>query len=364
MNPPPCAPSGPWLIRIAKVFEPQVPAILAALDAGPATRPGAEYHLLGNTTAERLDEPRLARFIRWRLPVHHAWPCCPRRMDQFVEKAAQALLRKFGPAHPRTLRCGSFDPTSPDPYYRLLASNLRGRALQLLPPPATAAAAAAAADPPPDEPALFCLLGPAGLFCGMASPRLCHGFHPGGTRFIRHDPGTTISRAGAKVAEALHHLALHRPPPPAAAHWLELGASPGGMTAELLDRGYRVTAIDRAPLDPRLSGRPGLTAIRGDVAAFRPPAGARYDALLCDLNGEALDSIRQVLRLLPALAPDALVVFTLKTTGATGLTDIGRLAGDVLARATAAGLRLLAETHLTYNRQEFTWLLAKGPAAP
>jgi 23S rRNA C2498 (ribose-2'-O)-methylase RlmM len=274
-------------------------------------------------------------------------------MDGFIEKAAQSLARKFGPSGPQTLLCGVLDPGSPDPYFRQLASNLRGRALQVLPP----AAASAAEDQRPAEPTLFCMLGRTGLFAGMAAPRACGGFFPGGTRFIRQADGATVSRAGAKVSEALHQLRLHRQPPPAGAHWLDLGASPGGMSAELIAKGYRVTAIDRAPLDPRLKGLAGLTEIRRDVAAFVPPRGARYDAILCDMNGDARESMRQVGRLAAALASGGLVIFTLKTAGVAGLAEIDRLAAAVLTTASAAGLRLLAETHLTYNRQEFTWLL-------
>jgi 23S rRNA U2552 (ribose-2'-O)-methylase RlmE/FtsJ len=344
---------GPWLVRIAKVFEPLAAEILAAIGTPVATRLGPEYWLLGDTPAAALDVPRLARFIRWRLPVHHSWPCSPRRMDGFIEKAAQSLARKFGPSGPQTLLCGVLDPGSPDPYFRQLASNLRGRALQVLPP----AAASAAEDQRPAEPTLFCMLGRTGLFAGMAAPRACGGFFPGGTRFIRQADGATVSRAGAKVSEALHQLRLHRQPPPAGAHWLDLGASPGGMSAELIAKGYRVTAIDRAPLDPRLKGLAGLTEIRRDVAAFVPPRGARYDAILCDMNGDARESMRQVGRLAAALASGGLVIFTLKTAGVAGLAEIDRLAAAVLTTASAAGLRLLAETHLTYNRQEFTWLL-------
>jgi len=348
---------GPWLIRISRTFEPWVPELLALTGAPAVKQLGPEFWLLGDTPAAALDEPRLARFIRWRLPVHHSWPCQPRRMAGFIEKASQTLLRKFGPAQPQTILCGPLDPSSPDPYYKTLASNLRGRALQVLPP----CTAATAEDQHPAEPTLFCLVGQAGLYCGMASPRLCHGFHPGGTRFIRQGAEDTISRAGAKLAEALHHLRLYRQPPPPGAQWLELGASPGGMTAELLARGYRVTAIDRAPLDPRLSGAPGLVAIHGDVAGFTAPPGVCYQAVLCDLNGGAREAMQQVGRLLPALAPDGLVIFTLKTTGVSGVSAIGELASAVLGIATAAGLRLLAESHLTYNRQEFTWFFRKPP---
>lgn len=282
-------------------------------------------------------------------------------MDGFVEKAAQALARKFADSQPQALLVGLLDPGSRDPYYKQLASNLRGRALQLFPALASHQAGAETQDP--DAPTLFCLLGREGLFCGVQSPRLSNGFYPGGTRFISRDPTETISRAGAKIAEALHYLRLHRPPPPAKAHWLELGASPGGMTAELLARGYRVTAVDRAPLDPRLAGAQGLRFVCSDAAAYQPEPDARYDAILSDMNGDARDAIRSTLRLTKHLKPSGLVVFVVKTAGVNTAQGMHGLCTAVIGIAAAAGLRVVAQTHLTYNRHEFT-LIFEAATAP
>ncbi len=131
-------------------------------------------------------------------------------------------------------------------------------------------------DQDPEAATLFAFVGKEGLYAGMQSPRLSNGFFPGGSRYLAQDEPETISRAGAKIAEALHYLRLHCPVPPPGAHWLELGACPGGMTSELLARGQRVTAIDRAPLDPRLDGRAGLTFVLGDAT---PLHSARRAAL-------------------------------------------------------------------------------------
>jgi formate-dependent phosphoribosylglycinamide formyltransferase (GAR transformylase) len=54
-----------------------------------------------------------------------------------------------------------------------------------------------------------------------------------------------------------------------------------------------------------------------------------------------------------------LVVFTLKTTGAETIPEIDALEKDILAQAEKAGLSLIARTHLTYNRQEFTVFFEK-----
>ena len=362
LNPPATPPTAcPWLIRISEIFEHAIPAIIGQLDSTSCTKLGHEYYLVRPADPAALRRMPVSLFVRWSLPVHHSWPCRPRSMEGFVEKAAQALLRKFAVAQPQTLLIGLLDPSSADSYYKKLASNLRGRALQLFPLPAVPSREVEAQDP--DAATLFCLLGKEGLFCGMQSPKLANGFYPGGTKFISQNSAETISRAGAKLAEALHYLCLHRPPPPAPAHWLELGASPGGMTSELLARGYRVTAVDRAALHPRLASAPGLTYVCGDAVTFRPPDGTRYDSILSDMNGPARGSMEAVLRLAKHLRPGGLVIFTLKTGEANTVEDIRHLCASVRALAATGGLRLFAQTHLTYNRHEFT-LFFESPAAP
>ncbi len=333
--------------------------ILESLDLVPVRLLGRGYHLVRVTHPDSVSKLRNCTFVRWNLPVHHSWPCSPQDTPGFVEKAAQALFRKFGGSLLQTIIAGPLDPGSPNRYFRTLASNLRGRSLQLFPPEVGGIRDAEAQDS--RLPTLFCLVGKEGLFCGLQSPEDSNGFHPGGTKYIRQNSGESISRAGAKIVEALHHLRLKRPVPPAGSHWLELGASPGGMTAELLARGYRVTAVDRAPLDKRLENHRSLIALRSDAAAFHPTPGSVYDALLSDMNGEAHDAIAQVIRLSEHLRDDGLVVFTLKMAGAATFNEATALEKSVLATAEAAGLRTLARTHLTYNRHEFTLFFEKHP---
>lgn len=360
LNPPPPA---VWLIRISEVFEENIAEIIAGLDAKPVKRLGRGFHLIRLRTPAAIRHSPAAKFVRWNLPVQHSWPCNPKETPGFIEKAAQALARKFHDEMPQTVVMGPLDPGAADRYYRALASNLRGRTLQLF--PAEAAAIRNAEDQNPRAKTLFCLIGEEGLFCGIQSPADSGGFHPGGTKFIRQSGPDTISRAGAKIAEALHFLRLLRPLPPAGNHWLELGASPGGMTSELLKRGYRVTAVDRAPLDPRLDQSPGLRAIIADVASFQPASGVAYEAILSDMNGDAMDSIGHVIRLVPFLTKTGLIIFTLKLPGVSGFNEANELLASVSSRAEAAGLRVFGKTHLTYNRREFTLFLehADSPSA-
>jgi 23S rRNA (cytidine2498-2'-O)-methyltransferase len=346
------SPSGKWLIRISEVFSAFANEIVATLGGTISKKLGTEYLLIELPDSSALHLPENAGYLRWNLPLEHAWPCNPEKMEGFVEKAAQAIHRKFGSRAPQAIFVGQTDPSVTKRYYKALASNLRGRTLQLFPPAVAAFKEVEAQDP--TRPSLFCLVGKEGLFCGLQSPRASKGFYPGGTKYISQGSPDTISRAGAKIAEALHFLLLHRPLPRTGGHWLELGASPGGMTSELLDRGYQVTAIDRAPLDPRLDGREGLHFAKLDVAAFLPNSRMKYDAIVSDMNGDPREAIRQVARLSNHLRPGGLVIFTLKTQGVTTFAETNELIRSALATAAAAGMAWITSTHLTYNRHELT----------
>jgi 23S rRNA C2498 (ribose-2'-O)-methylase RlmM len=347
-------------VRVSEVFEEFVPDIVAGLSGEVLKKLGSEYHLIRTSDPRALQQSEASKFIRWNLPVEHAWPCNPEKMEGFVEKAAQALARKFGSRDPQALFIGQLDPSASNRYYKTLASNLRGRTLQLFSKEIAGFKEVEAQDC--DQPTLFCLIGSEGLFCGMQSPKASNGLHPGGTKYISQNSPDTISRAGAKIAEALHYLLMHRKPLRKGGRWLELGASPGGMTSELLARGYQVTAIDRAPLDKRLDRQANLVFARLDVAAFQPNPRMRYDAILSDMNGDPAESIRQVGRLSRNLNPGGLVVFTLKTTGASGFAEINALDRSVVETAAREGLQLVARTHLTYNRHELTLFFEYQPS--
>jgi hypothetical protein len=354
--------SAAWLIRISEVFEAFAPEILAGLSGGISKKLGSEYYLIQASDQSALHQSEASKFVRWNLPVEHAWPCNPEKMEGFVEKAAQALARKFGARDPQAVFIGQLDPSSTSRYYKTLASNLRGRTLQLFPKRIAEFKDVEAQDG--DRPTLFCLVGKEGLFCGMQSPKSSNGLYPGGTKYISQNSPDTISRAGAKIAEALHYLLMHRKPLRKGSHWLDLGASPGGMTSELLSRKYKVTAIDRAPLDKRLDRHPDLVFALLDVAAFQPNSSMRYDAILSDMNGDPSESIRQVGRLSQNLNPGGLVVFTLKTTGISTFGEINALYRFTVESATGNGLKLVAMTHLTYNRQELTLFFEYQPPGP
>ncbi len=346
-----------WLIRISEVFSEFTNQIITGIGAKSARKLGSEYFLVRTNDPHEIQESDAGKFIRWNLPIQHSWPCNPEQMEGFVEKAAQAIYRKFGKLTFQAIFIGQLDPGASNRYYKSLASNLRGRALQLFPQKIAEFKEIEAQNS--EVPTLFCLVGKEGLFCGVQSPKAANGLYPGGTKYISQSAPDTISRAGAKIAEALHYLLMHRSAPAKGSHWLELGASPGGMTSELLGRDYKVTAIDRAPLDKRLDHHPGLRFFLSDVATFEPKGRTNFKAILSDMNGEAQDAIRHVIRLSKHLSHGGLVIFTLKTPGVATFAEINESFVAVVQSTAAAGLRLFARTHLTYNRLEFTLFFEK-----
>jgi len=338
-----------WVVRIPEVFAGLVDAIAPSSVAKDGE---GDYRRIAASGIDFPLAPGHLMFSRWHMPVHHAWPCNPEKTAGFIEKAATAIAGKFAAHHPKALMIGAFDPHARHGYFRKLASNLRGRALQLMPAASTEVDLLGA-----DDPVVHVMVGSTGLFCGIQTPRQANGFHAGGTRFVRQTGDDVLSRAGAKIVEALHHMRLFGMVPEKDAGWLELGACPGGMTSELLRHGYRVTAIDRAPLDPALDRAHGLESFLADVARWKPATSRRFDALLCDMNGPADEAFAQVARLSSHLVPGAPIVFTLKTSGAEGVGEIIQLEHRILRAASAAGIRHLQTTHLTYNRREFTMFL-------
>jgi 23S rRNA (cytidine2498-2'-O)-methyltransferase len=119
-------------------------------------------------------------------------------------------------------------------------------------------------EPAPAAPlGAFTLLAPDRL---LASPAKTSPFVGGEVAFVEDRDGPP-SRAYLKLWEALTRLGEH---PRAGEHALDLGASPGGWSWALARLGARVTAVDKAPLDPRVAAMQGVT-LRQESAFALPP---------------------------------------------------------------------------------------------
>jgi 23S rRNA (cytidine2498-2'-O)-methyltransferase len=96
-------------------------------------------------------------------------------------------------------------------------------------------------------------------------------------------PRGAPSRSTLKLEEALHvfipepGMARLRPGTEA----VDLGASPGGWTYQLVRRGMRVTAVDNGPMDPTLLQSGLVEHVRADGFSFKPPRPV--ELMVCDM---------------------------------------------------------------------------------
>ena len=126
----------------------------------------------------------------------------------------------------------------------------------------------------------------------------------------------------------------------------DLGAAPGSWSWVALQRGARVTAVDRAPLRADLMSHAALTFVRGDAFKWLP--AAPVDWLLCDVIAEPRRSVELLDRWLGASACRRFVL-TVKFKGAG---DDGVLR-ELAAVLHAAGGEHVVR-HLDLNKNEVT----------
>ncbi len=126
---------------------------------------------------------------------------------------------------------------------------------------------------------------------------------------------------------------------------LDLGASPGGWSWAIAMLGARVTAVDRAPLDPRVAAMPGVRFRQGSAFALDPAAEPLVDWLFSDVIAYPARLLALVRRWTEA-GTAARVVCTLKFQDPT----------DHAAAEAAAALPGARVLHLSHNRHELTLL--------
>lgn len=170
----------------------------------------------------------------------------------------------------------------------------------------------------------------------------------GAVRYAREE--NQVSRAKFKLLEAEYKfnldLSQYR-------RSLDLGASPGGWTSLLLERGLQVTAVDPAPLHPDLVNHPMLTFLQktADQASF--PSG-HFDLIVCDMSWSPRQMVKLFSDLLYALKEGGDAIITLKLMHGKPLAQLKRT-----TVALEPGLRLIRAKQLFHNRQELTLYLRK-----
>jgi 23S rRNA (cytidine1920-2'-O)/16S rRNA (cytidine1409-2'-O)-methyltransferase len=163
-----------------------------------------------------------------------------------------------------------------------------------------------------------------------------------------------VSRGGLKLAHALETFGIDV----AGRDALDIGASTGGFTDVLLQRGAaRVVALDvgHGQLDWRLRGDPRVTVLEGVNARYLTPASVPgpFDLVCLDVS---FISLRQVLPAVPPLVhPGGDVVALVKPQFEAGRAEVrngvirdeavrARVVDEVRAAAAAVGLTPAAVT--------------------
>jgi 23S rRNA (cytidine2498-2'-O)-methyltransferase len=93
-------------------------------------------------------------------------------------------------------------------------------------------------------------------------------------------PSAAPSRSALKLSEAMLEFTAGRQFEPGLTA-VDLGASPGGWTWQLVQRGFMVTAVDNGPMDARLMESGQVKHRRDDGFHYRPPDPVHW--MVCDM---------------------------------------------------------------------------------
>lgn len=195
---------------------------------------------------------------------------------------------------------------------------------------------------------------------------------------LTHEPDRWVGRAALKLLHALDRW----PVAATARRCLDVGASTGGFTQVLLERGAsHVTAldvghgqlVDSIARDPRVTDLPGTNIRTAHVAAL----GGPFDLVVCDLSFISLTLVLEPLQAL--VAPDGDLVVLVKPQFEVGRERLGRrgvvtsrhehrrVVRDVTDRASEVRLHLHGATVSPIaggdgNREFLLWLAPRPTA--
>jgi len=146
---------------------------------------------------------------------------------------------------------------------------------------------------------------------------------PGAELALTHDPVPYVSRAALKLAHALATFGLG----PAGATALDLGASTGGFTELLLERGARrVIALDvgHNQLDWKLRSDPRVLVFEGVNARHLQPGDLPFSCQLATMDLSFISLRLVVPAVLPLLDPGAHLVCLVKPQFEAGREEVGK----------------------------------------
>ena len=166
-------------------------------------------------------------------------------------------------------------------------------------------------------------------------------------------PLEIISRAYLKLAEA---IAWSQIPLRPGQKFVEVGSAPGGACQFLLDQGLRVTGVDPAEMDPRVTSNPHFTFVRGRAISLKRRFFSQFDYLACDATASpkyTIDTAQAIV-----MHPSNRIRAVILTIKLTDLAATAELPG-YLERVSQWGFDRVAARQLAYNRREVTLMLQK-----
>jgi 23S rRNA (cytidine2498-2'-O)-methyltransferase len=174
-------------------------------------------------------------------------------------------------------------------------------------------------------------------------------------------PSAAPSRSTLKLAEALleffderERSTLFAPGTTA----VDLGASPGGWTWQLVQRHMRVVAVDNGAIDPALLDSGLVKHRRDDGFHFRPPEPV--DWMVCDM----VESPSRIARLAAQWVGEGWcggAIFNLKLPMKKRWEEVERCRA-IIDEALGGGGYFLRMKHLSHDREEVTAYLARRAA--
>ncbi len=169
---------------------------------------------------------------------------------------------------------------------------------------------------------------------------------PNGTCLFIEDKINPPNRAYLKLWEALSLLEKYPKPGDNA---LDLGASPGGWTFVMQSLGAKVTAVDKAPLDPKIAKLPNVTCLQQSAFGLDPAKlDKTYDWVLSDVACYPDRAYSLIMKWIASGAARQMI-FTVKLQGKTDI--------DVIKKFQSIPNSLIL--NLFYNKHEATFFYPK-----
>lgn len=175
---------------------------------------------------------------------------------------------------------------------------------------------------------------------------------PGG-RVQLSKPKGQISRSEFKLEEIIRTGLAEIP---TSGNALDLGASPGGWTRILLNRGLNVWAVDSGELDRRLEQKPGLTYIPTLAGPFLAENTQRFDLVVNDMRMEPALSANVMNSAAKFVEPGGMGILSIKLPAETSAL----MAISDTLRILRREWHIVAVRQLFHNRHEVTAILRRG----